>query len=524
MVRLRFFTRSPDGLRPWVTGAVLLACGPAAAASSSGETLDSAVTRELDAIRAEAGLEPAGAAAKPDAIPKPLPATDGGAVRPVSGQVPPQPPAPPKTPTDSQLEVMRQLEEMYKRDGREMPSMRLKDAPNTRLPNGQRPVLVPRDSSAPAAPTIQPAAAAAEQRYRPPAPATVAPIHSDRQQAASEERPSWWDRLRGKSGSSSTSPQKSSGGFFSKLMSPFRRDEKPRTMYSKVPPTPPPMPELDAPSRYAAQPPAAPQALPAMPARTMPQSLPPIGSEAFAVQPPRSSSESRTESVSAAASLPAPVREREANPFMEVTEPRMAITPAADHPITDAFSEIRGDEAPAAIGDAQEAPVFVDAEPADPGAPRQLDPETVSDPDGFAEVRLEAPPAAESKQEIADRYTELQRKLAERVGLGGFQGFCPVALRDRRELIDSRPEFLSVYKGRTYELSSAESKARFEANPTKYAPMNGGNDVVLTDRGETEVEGNLAHAVWFKDRLYLFRSPETLKEFNAAPSRYAVDE
>ncbi|QDT66151.1 hypothetical protein [Calycomorphotria hydatis] len=115
-------------------------------------------------------------------------------------------------------------------------------------------------------------------------------------------------------------------------------------------------------------------------------------------------------------------------------------------------------------------------------------------------------------------------RLAERSGLGGYQGFCPVELRDNRNLIDALPEFVSVYQARTYEFSSAAAKARFEANPERYAPINGGHDVVLTAAGELDTEGSLRNAVWYKDRLYMFRTNQTLNEFNQEPGRFEIDE
>lgn len=118
------------------------------------------------------------------------------------------------------------------------------------------------------------------------------------------------------------------------------------------------------------------------------------------------------------------------------------------------------------------------------------------------------------------RYVALTRKLAERRGLVGMQGFCPVALHEQRKLVDARPEFLCVYRGRTYRVSSAEAKARFDADPARYAPAAGGLDVVLKSRGQSGVEGLLANAIWFQDRLYLFRTSETASAFHANPGKY----
>lgn len=280
-------------------------------------------------------------------------------------------------------------------------------------------------------------------------------------------------------------------------------------------PTPPPLPEEYSPPSFVERS-SPPQLLQPSNRSYAPETLPQVPPAPIAAAAP-------------------PAREREANPFAEVLEnsvtasPRIVIQPARMHPLDSPFAAIEGETAPDLAFVATIDPEFADAEVVDAGivdldAPRTLEPEAVADTHDFAPPRVETAPTEQAKSSSAARYAELQRKLAERSGLGGFQGFCPVVLRDRRELVDSRPEFLSVYRGRTYELSSAETKARFEANPAKYAPVSGGNDVVLMSRGEVDAQGNLNHAVWFKDQLYLFRSSETVREFNGEPTKYAVTE
>jgi hypothetical protein len=59
MVRFRNSKRSPAGAAPWAAGLVLAAAGPVFAASTPAETLNAAVTRELDALQAEMGIKPA---------------------------------------------------------------------------------------------------------------------------------------------------------------------------------------------------------------------------------------------------------------------------------------------------------------------------------------------------------------------------------------------------------------------------------------------------------------------------------
>ncbi len=121
----------------------------------------------------------------------------------------------------------------------------------------------------------------------------------------------------------------------------------------------------------------------------------------------------------------------------------------------------------------------------------------------------------------ADRRLRQQRLIQSRADRTGFKGFCPVALRDRRDLIDAQAEYSATFGLQTYEFSSAEAKAAFEADPSRYAPAAGGNDVVVLVNSGEEQAGILDFALWYRDRLYLFRSRETMTLFNKDPQKYA---
>jgi YHS domain-containing protein len=117
---------------------------------------------------------------------------------------------------------------------------------------------------------------------------------------------------------------------------------------------------------------------------------------------------------------------------------------------------------------------------------------------------------------------EKQRLIGERVGQRGLKGFCPVVLRDQRELADANAGYCSVYHGQRYCFSSSEAQARFDAAPHKYAPAAGGMDVVVKANSDQAVEGTLDFALWYKDRLYLFCSPESIQAFSMNPTAYAA--
>jgi YHS domain-containing protein len=116
------------------------------------------------------------------------------------------------------------------------------------------------------------------------------------------------------------------------------------------------------------------------------------------------------------------------------------------------------------------------------------------------------------------------KKIADRKDLKGFKGFCPVVLRDSRDLIDARPQFKETYLGKVYNFSSEEAREKFTKNPKQYAPISGGRDIVALKDESQDVEGKLDYAAWFKDRLYLFNSAKTKDKFELQPSKYLVEE
>lgn len=131
-----------------------------------------------------------------------------------------------------------------------------------------------------------------------------------------------------------------------------------------------------------------------------------------------------------------------------------------------------------------------------------------------------APPAG--KTEVSDEQRSKLEKIAARKDQKGLKGFCPVVLRDQRDLVDASEEFSVVYNGKSYHFSSTQAMAQFLEEPAKYAPAASGCDVIHLALTGEELEGSLDHAVWYKGRLYLFTSVETMDTFVAAPSSHAA--
>ena len=157
--------------------------------------------------------------------------------------------------------------------------------------------------------------------------------------------------------------------------------------------------------------------------------------------------------------------------------------------------------------------------------------ESVAEVDADAAAGVVADTAAAEPQLSAEEQRRLLASRARRdhqtyrimarTGKTGFKGFCPVELRDNRELVDSRQEYKSRFGLQTYFFSSAEARAAFEKDPSRYAPAAGGSDVVLLVNTSEEEPGSLDFSLWYRDRLFLFRSRETQQLFSKNPARYA---
>jgi YHS domain-containing protein len=130
-------------------------------------------------------------------------------------------------------------------------------------------------------------------------------------------------------------------------------------------------------------------------------------------------------------------------------------------------------------------------------------------------------PATRQEASLGRSVSMKRERIAARVGQPGLKGFCPVRLRDDRELEDGASQFQTTYEGKTYHLSSAEALTKFLSNPSRYAPSERGVDVVEQAKSGAKVEGTLDHSVWYKGQLYLFATTEALQSFVASPAFYA---
>ncbi len=103
----------------------------------------------------------------------------------------------------------------------------------------------------------------------------------------------------------------------------------------------------------------------------------------------------------------------------------------------------------------------------------------------------------------------------------GLDGYCPVRLAEGEEWVAGEECFAAKFNGRTYMMSDQARQQRFLGNPTRYAPVMGGNDPVLSVDENSSVPGQTEFCVVYDGRLYMFSDAGTLARFHQNPKRYS---
>ncbi|MEX2287427.1 MAG: hypothetical protein WD648_10080 [Planctomycetaceae bacterium] len=457
---------------------------------------------------------------------------------------PPQAIAQPSQGPQPSTEVLQQLQKLYEESGREMPPMQLQDAPQTQSLPGNG--LMTRDlQKRPGAPSDAP-------RKKPNILQRIFKLRGSKQAAATDAPPADHPRMM-QAQTPSAQPQ--------------------RVVIPAAPANPPaPQPATVAPG-LAASPKSA--AAPAAPAH---QSAPeqPAESPAPVAEPQRI-----VMSVSPAlehTSVPEPSPRPAASAAHATSTPAatVASVPANNVPVQSAaigsdvaIEEAAADDEPVANDDFNPFTglKLTDAESTQAAKPTEMKtaeapaitPTTAAPSRGlvFPEISFSNEPGrvrARSTGEIERVHTELVansepgrvharsaadtftpasdtvgapsrhadqiRRIIERSGKPGIKGFCLVALRDDRELVDAQPEFHVSHDGKEYYFSSAKSKAKFAENPVKYLPAAGGADVVVLTHTNQAVPGTLEYSLWFRERLFMFSSNESRQTFIRNPQQY----
>ncbi|MEQ8848593.1 thioredoxin family protein [Botrimarina sp.] len=108
----------------------------------------------------------------------------------------------------------------------------------------------------------------------------------------------------------------------------------------------------------------------------------------------------------------------------------------------------------------------------------------------------------------------------------GFEGYCPVTMKNEWRWVRGDVRWGAIHEGRTYLFASAAAQQEFLADGAadKYAPVLAGADVVAAVDQRRQANGKRDFAVQYppgSGRFYLFTSQENLEKFWTDPGTYA---
>lgn len=93
-----------------------------------------------------------------------------------------------------------------------------------------------------------------------------------------------------------------------------------------------------------------------------------------------------------------------------------------------------------------------------------------------------------------------------------FHGVDPVAFIDIENRITGTAKFTAVHDGVAYYFSSQENADKFEKNPSRFQPQNGGFCTFGVSVGK-KFDGNPQYADIVDDKLYVFLNEDIYKEY-----------
>jgi protein disulfide-isomerase len=104
----------------------------------------------------------------------------------------------------------------------------------------------------------------------------------------------------------------------------------------------------------------------------------------------------------------------------------------------------------------------------------------------------------------------------------GFDGYCPVSMRNSWKWVAGDPRYGVVHRGRTYWFAGPAEQKQFWTDPDRYTPALSGMDPVLKIDHQQDVPGKREHSLDYDGMFYMFASEATLQQFTANPQRYST--
>jgi protein disulfide-isomerase len=140
----------------------------------------------------------------------------------------------------------------------------------------------------------------------------------------------------------------------------------------------------------------------------------------------------------------------------------------------------------------------------------------------IAPPALAAAAAAVPARQVFPNTTPDPRLLPPGAPPLGFDGYCPVSMRNSWKWIAGDPRFGVVHRGHTYWFATAEEQKQFWTDPDRYTPALSGMDPVLAIDHQQQVPGKREHSLDYDGIFYMFASEATLQQFTANPQKYST--
>ncbi|MEE8450920.1 MAG: hypothetical protein V3R99_03365 [Thermoguttaceae bacterium] len=102
-----------------------------------------------------------------------------------------------------------------------------------------------------------------------------------------------------------------------------------------------------------------------------------------------------------------------------------------------------------------------------------------------------------------------------------LDGYCPVCIGQLNEWVKGSPAYQTTYDGRLYFFPGEKYKNLFLADPTRFAPVLGGDCVVSFAKTGRRMPGSVRHSVTHRGRLFMFANDEAREMFSANPDAYS---
>ncbi|TWT96136.1 thioredoxin 2 [Botrimarina colliarenosi] len=132
-----------------------------------------------------------------------------------------------------------------------------------------------------------------------------------------------------------------------------------------------------------------------------------------------------------------------------------------------------------------------------------------------------APVAQQPRQQVEPVMAKTTPALPQGSPALGFDGYCPVTMKNEWRWAKGDVRWGAIHEGRTYLFASQEAQQAFLSKPDAYSPVLAGSDPVAAVDQRQSVPGVREFAVEFEGRFYMFSNEQTLEKFWSNPTAYA---